>query len=50
MTTTVDVNVHDNIFFPEVPETKLGNNQKGILRRPTVSNGMLREFKNNGIG
>ena len=27
-TTTVDVNVHDNIFFPEVPETKLDNNQK----------------------
>ena len=35
MTTTVDVNDHDNIFFPEVTETKLGNNQKesceGIL-------------------
>ena len=28
MTRTVDVNVHDNIFSPEVPETKLGNNQK----------------------
>ena len=27
-TTTVDVNVYDNIFFPEVPETKLSNNQK----------------------
>ena len=27
-TTTVDVNDHDNIFFPEVTETKLGNNQK----------------------
>ena len=27
-TATVDVNVYDNIFFPEVPETKLGNNKK----------------------
>lgn len=28
-TTTVGVNVHDNIFFfPDVPETKLGINQK----------------------
>ena len=27
-TTTVDVNDHDNIFFPEVTEAKLGNNQK----------------------
>ena len=27
-TTTVDVNDHDRIFFPEIAETKLGNNKK----------------------
>ena len=31
-TTSVDVNDDDNVFFAEVTETKLGNNQKNLAK------------------